>query len=136
MTHKRKGRGLYLTLQRNSFRAACLLLVSSLFGCHNSAPPSETARRAASSTVTVITNPDRSVVIKTTAAEFDVLPSGYVKAYLIQRGTRLTLDDPRAEPPSVSDYLVNADVVDHFALPTTAVSEAQGKLGPRGKRVE
>ncbi|HLY63356.1 MAG TPA: alpha-galactosidase [Terriglobia bacterium] len=75
------------------------------------------------------------LVIKTSAAEFDVLPTGYVQSHLLKDGTRLTLDDPgqsaetlQADSRELHDFILD---LDH---PT--VSATQGKLGPLGKRVE
>jgi alpha-galactosidase len=87
----------------------------------------------------VTVNPGGPVVLKTATAEFDVLPSGYVQAFLIQDGKRLTLDEPEKEPSASSDYPVvggkeRRDFT--FDFDHVKVTDARGKLGPRGKRVE
>ncbi len=46
-----------------------------------------------------------SIVIRTSKAEFDILPSGYVRSYLVKGTTRLTLDEPQAAEPG--DYVVS-----------------------------
>jgi len=75
------------------------------------------------------------MVIKTASAEFDLLASGYLQAYLVRDGRRLTLD----EPASVSESLVSGgNEIRDFTLDLAdaKVSEAQGKLGALGKRVK
>src|SRR5579864_2204145 len=74
------------------------------------------------------------IVVTTSTAEFQVLPSGFVQATLLKDGKRLTLDEPRA---SGSDAISHAGKKIEFVadLAQAKVSEATGKLG-RGKRVE
>ena len=109
----------------------------SLTGCHQTAsPPSE---QALTSAVAVTVNPGGPVVLKTSTAEFEVLPSGYVQAWLMKDGKRLTLDEPETGRAASGGYLVSGGKeIRGFALDFDHVklSDAQGKLGPRGKRVE
>lgn len=77
------------------------------------------------------------IVITTTAAEFQVLPSGYVHASLVGNGKPLTLDEPVVGSTGGSDSVVlggkELDFIPDFSQ--AKVLEAGGKLG-RGKRVE
>ena len=77
------------------------------------------------------------VVITTSTAEFQVLPSGYVNAGLVKDGKRLTLDEPVVGSTGGSDSVVmggkELDFIPDFSQAT--VTQASGKLG-RGKRVE
>jgi alpha-galactosidase len=77
------------------------------------------------------------VVITTTAAEFQILPSGFLQATLRLSDKRLTLDEPVVGSTGGSDSIVvqgtELDFVPDFGQ--TKVLEASGKLG-RGKRVE
>jgi alpha-galactosidase len=77
------------------------------------------------------------VVITTSAAEFQVLPSGFVQATLLKNGQRLTLDEPNVGSTGGSDSVViggkELDFVPDFSQ--AKVLEGSGKLG-RGKRVE
>jgi alpha-galactosidase len=77
------------------------------------------------------------VVVTTSAAEFQVLPSGFLQATLLKDGKRLTLDEPGVGSTGGSDSIVHAgtefDFVPDFAQ--AKVLEGSGKLG-RGKRVE
>jgi alpha-galactosidase len=77
------------------------------------------------------------IVLTTSAAEFQVLPSGFLQATLLKDGKRLTLDEPGVGSTGGSDSIVIAgkelDFVPDFAQ--AKVSESVGKLG-RGKRVE
>ena len=95
--------------------------------------------QAQASSVEVTINPGGPVVVRTGSAEFDVLPSGYVQAFLIKNGKRLTLDEPPAGSEAASDYLVSAGKeVRNFALDFdhVRISDVHGKVGGRGKRVE
>jgi alpha-galactosidase len=123
--------------------SACLRIVLAggflaVLACgRSSTPPVEKA--VPPSAVSVTVNPAGPVVVKTAAAEFDVLPSGYVQAFLIQDGKRLTLDEPETEPAVASDYpAVSGKATRDFTLDFdhVKVTDARGKLGPRGKRVE
>jgi alpha-galactosidase len=76
-------------------------------------------------------------VVTTASAEFQILPSGYVQAALLKNGSKLSLDEPRLDSPSESDYLVHDRQEIHFVLDfdQAKITEATGKLG-RGKHIE
>jgi alpha-galactosidase len=91
------------------------------------------------SAVTVAVNPAGPITIKTPAAEFDILPNGYLQAYLVKNGTRLSLDEPEQGAASARDYLVSGgQEIRGFQLDFERVKvlDVRGKLGTRGKRVE
>jgi alpha-galactosidase len=77
------------------------------------------------------------VVLTTSAAEFQILPSGFLQATLLKDGKRLTLDEPEAGSSGGSDSIVHEgkelDFVPDFTK--AKVLDSIGKLG-RGKRVE
>src|ERR1035437_1510458 len=77
------------------------------------------------------------IVIATSVAEFQVLPSGFLQASLLQDGKRLTLDEPGVGSTGGSDSIVQEgkelDFVPDFGQ--AKVLDSSGKLG-RGKRVE
>src|SRR5271169_4193306 len=111
------------------FLAALLLLT----GCRTH---DRTAEGRASAVV-VNASAGGSLVIRTSVAEFNILPSGYVQAYLVKGTNRLTLDEPQAAEPG--DYVVSGgkpigDFTPDFAH--AQVTDAHGKLGTNGKRVE
>jgi len=116
------------------FALAALLLAA---GCLKDASRGEpSASQPQSSTVQVMVSAAGPAIIRTPAAEFEILPSGYIRAYLLTAGRRLTLDEPGT---TAGDSMVIAgEEVRGFALDFehAKVSEAQGKLGARGKRVE
>ena len=89
------------------------------------------------SKIKVAVNDGGPVVMTTSTAEFQVLPSGYVQAALLQGDKKLTLDDTEVGKPADSDYVVAGGHEIRFVLDfgRTRVAEAIGKLG-RGKRVE
>jgi alpha-galactosidase len=77
------------------------------------------------------------LLITTSTAEFQILPSGFLQATLLKDGKRLTLDEPEVGSAGGSDSIVHEgkeiDFIPDFAQ--AKVLESAGKLG-RGKRVE
>ena len=105
-------------------------------GCARTAKkPVET--RSEPSKISVVVNSGGPIVLTTSTAEFQILPSGYLQASLLKGGQTLTLDDPRPGSLAESDYLVQEGKEVHFTLDfgKTEITEAVGKLG-RGRRVE
>ena len=87
--------------------------------------------------VKVVLNNNGPIVLTTGAAEFQILPSGYVQASLVKDGKRLTLDEPPSDGLAESEYVVSGGKDIHFALDFSQarVTDAAGKMGT-GKRVE
>jgi alpha-galactosidase len=107
-------------------------------GCEErTAPPAEIS---VPSQVIVTVNKGGPVVIKTSAAEFQVLGPGYVKAILVQSGRWLTLDEPEAAGKVLpgDQVAISGKTSGEFALDfeNVRVLDARGKLGARGKRIE
>ena len=75
-------------------------------------------------------------LVATPTAEFTIAPNGYVAASLVSGGRKLSLDDAGDD----SGILVtvagkqSSDMVFDVAHPQ--LSEPQGRLGPRGKRIQ
>ena len=116
----------------------CLFLIVSipLVGCGRK--PAPTANVQPDSTISVAANAGGPLVIKTSAAEFRLLPTGYLQALLVRDGASLTLDDPR-EPGATADTLVSGGKeIGDFVLDLehAKISNASGRLGALGKRVE
>jgi alpha-galactosidase len=91
------------------------------------------------SAVAVTLNPGGPVVMRTATTEFDLLRSGYVQAFLLQDGKRITLDEPQAgaAESGVSMTIGGKEVGGiSFHLDSAKVTDAHGKLGSRGKRVQ
>ena len=76
-------------------------------------------------------------VLTTSAAEFQVRPDGYVQAFLLKDGQKLSLDDPSVGAPADSDFVQVGGKDVHFVLDfqQAQVHEAIGKMGV-GKRIE
>ncbi len=116
---------------------ACLVMACALAitACQEGSSPDTSGP----SKVMVTTNPGGPVTIRTPSAEFEIRPSGYVQAYLLKQGKRLTLDDPgdAGSEPSGSVTVAGKEVAG-FTLDFdhVRISEARGKLGERGKRIE
>jgi alpha-galactosidase len=118
-------------------RLCCLLMALIMIQAEGTGIKASLEPSLKPSAVRVIVKPGESVVLSTASAEFDILPSGYIRAFLLRNGHRLTLDEPGTGlvPESVS---VNGRVIDHFHfdLAHARVSEAGGKIGASGRRVE
>src|SRR5215469_2862670 len=131
MRHAGRGGISWLVGTIISFAAALVLL-----SC--SSKPTTTAKTPPykPSDIKVDVKDGGPVVITTTAAEFQILPSGFVQAVLKKDGKRLTLDEPDVGSAGGSDSIVHEgkelDFVPDFSQ--AKVVESMGKLG-RGKRV-
>ena len=87
------------------------------------------------SSVTIGTASGVCVEIGTKNARFD-LPSGYVRAYLLESVRSATLDDPG--PHGTTAVVVNGKQIDDFHLDCAHArsTEVIGRLGSAAKRVE
>jgi alpha-galactosidase len=114
--------------------SVALLLLA--IGVPRKAASGAPAAAAPKSAIEVEANAKGPIVFTTKTTEFRVLPSGYIQAFLIKDGRKLTLDDPGAGD-SASDQIVQAGKPVHFSLDFAhaKVEEASGKMGA-GKRVE
>ena len=105
-------------------------------GCSKPAPTSK-ASPSQPSAIGVQVHDGGPILLKTSEAEFQILPSGFLQATLIKDGKRLTLDEPEVGSSGGSDSIVlkgkELDFVPDFAQ--AKVVESNGKLG-RGKRIE
>ncbi len=119
---------------------AVTAVLTVLEGCQRSgttAPAASAPKTAPVSTVEVAVNAAGPLVIKTAVSEFDLTPRGYVQAFLIRDGQRLTLDDPAADAPGGGATVGGKRVRDFsFDLSKPIVSQATGKLGPLGQRID
>ena len=111
--------------------SACCLL-----GC-NQPPRQPKPAPSRPSDIKVEVRDGGPVVVTTSAAEFQILPSGFLQASLLKDGKRLTLDDPDVGSAGGSDSIIHEgtefDFVPDFSQ--VKVLESIGKLG-RGRRIE
>ena len=110
------------------------LLVASVACDHSKNPPVHQQESA----IAVSKSPS-ALVVKTSTAEFQVLPSGYVQASLLRDGQKWTLDDPATGSNANADYpVIAAQEIRDFVLDLdhAKVSPASGRLGTKGKRFE
>jgi alpha-galactosidase len=110
------------------------------FGCSKSAEKTAPAVVTAPAKVTKVKvqlNNAGPIVITTSTAEFQILPSGYVQAFLLKDGKKLTLDDPQSASDNPSEYVVLGGKDVHFTLDFAQAKtmDALGRMG-LGKRVE
>src|SRR5271157_1101695 len=110
----------------------CLPALLAVAGCRKS----RTVSPAESSAVEVTVGSDGTVIAKTNSAQFEILPSGYIRASLPGKNTPETLDDP-ANTPGESVVVAGQEINDWVLVSkSTKVSNTQGKLGKLGKRIE
>src|SRR5579884_1099565 len=123
-------------------RSVLLILLLSWAGCRKEQPAA--AAQPTTGPVSKITvdvrpgaNSGGGIVITTPAAEFHLLPSGYLQGFLLKDGQRLSLDDP-APNSAGATLIANGKNLGDFTYDVDhpSVTEAKGKLGPTGKRVE
>jgi alpha-galactosidase len=113
------------------YGSACLLT-----GCsnHSRAPKPAPSRP---SDIKIEVRDGGPLLLRTSAAEFQILPSGFLQATLLADGKRLTLDEPDVGSSGGSDSIVlqgkEFDFVPDFGQ--AKILESSGKMG-RGKRVE
>jgi alpha-galactosidase len=115
---------------------ACLLSILALnTACNTAQSPSE--NQLSPSSVSVMVTHGGPVVIRSSAAEFDVLPSGYIQAYLTRTGQHQTLDDPDADTRPEA-LVIDGKLIQHFRfdLKNARVFPVHGRIGERGRRVE
>ncbi|MGC2448711.1 MAG: alpha-galactosidase [Candidatus Sulfotelmatobacter sp.] len=118
------------------FRSTLVLLLGGMISCSKR---SETPKPAPSqpSAIKVEVRDGGPIIVTTSTAEFQILPSGFVQATLLKDGQRLTLDEPGVGSTGGSDSIIHQgkelDFIPDFGQ--AKVVEATGKLG-RGKRVE
>ena len=135
--------GLTMTAQsRVIFFAAIALILGLTTACTT---PSKSPMASAGqkpeptqpSAIKVETGGGGPLVLTTTVAEFQIRPDGYVQAFLLKDGKKLTLDDPQLGAPADSDFAQVAGKDVHFTLDLqqAQVHEAIGKMGA-GKRME
>ena len=92
---------------------------------------------AAVSAVDVQVNAAGPLVVKTAVSEFDISSRGYMQAFLLRAGQRLTLDDPTADAAGGGLVVAGKPVRDFaFDLSKAAVADVTGKLGALGKRID
>ena len=118
------------------FLSTLVLLLGGMLSCSKR---SETPKPAPSqpSAIKVEVRDGGPIIVTTSTAEFQILPSGFVQATLLKDGQRLTLDEPGVGSTGGSDSIIHQgkelDFIPDFGQ--AKVVEATGKLG-RGKRVE
>jgi alpha-galactosidase len=119
------------------FLIAIVLVTLISFACSRQKPSVSNAAPSHPSDIKVTVSDGGPVVIQTSTAEFQLLPSGYLQGALLEGGKKMTLDQPPVGVPGGSDYLVSGgkDVQFTPEFSQAKVLEAQGKMG-RGKRVE
>lgn len=122
--------------------ATMLVVLSLLTTCsklQKPAPQTEAAKPQPTqpSAISVDIKGGGPLTLTTRDAEFEVTPDGYIQAFLVKDGKRLTLDEPNVGAPSDSDFVRVAGKEVHFTLDfqQARVNEAIGKMG-MGKRVE
>jgi hypothetical protein len=90
------------------------------------------------SAVNVTVNPAGAIRVKTSAAVFELLRSGYLAGHLAKDGQELTLDDPAQGAAGGGDLLVSGGApmwFDPLDFRRAQTSDIRGGIGPLGKRI-
>lgn len=96
-----------------------------------------TACARADSTESVTVNPAGPIRLKTPAAEFQLLASGYLEGRLIKNGRQITLDEPAQG--EAGDLLMSGGAPVGFEpldFRHARITEVRGGIGKQGKRIE
>jgi alpha-galactosidase len=129
---------------KNLIAPFCLLLGLTFLLTDCSKPPESPLKAATAkpeptqtSTIKVSVKSRGPLVLTTSAADFQLTPDGYVQAFLLKHGQKLSLDDPQSGAVSDSDFvrMGGKDVHCMLDFERAEVHEATGKMGA-GKRVE
>src|SRR5207248_4635569 len=125
-------------MNRMQFVAALFLfsMMAVTSSCNRAARKAE-APAPQPSTIRVAVNGSGPVVITSSSAEFEVLPSGYIQASLIKGDQKLTLDEVEQDKPVDNNFVVSDGKAVPFILDvgSATIKEATGKMG-RGKAVD
>ncbi|MBZ5700400.1 MAG: alpha-galactosidase [Acidobacteriia bacterium] len=113
------------------------VLVLQVAGCKQKDAQPAAAQVPQTSAIRVQTASD-GIHVQTSAAEFVLTASGYLKAGLQSGGQVKTLDEPGSETGQGVSQAKSKKMAEDFALDLAhaVVAEAAGKLGRLGKRVE
>ncbi len=118
---------------------AVSILLASCSESHQSSPMGATAaaKPPQASTIRVVVNANRPLLITTGTSEFKVFPNGYIQAALLKDSEKISLDDAGDNAKAASDFVRvgTRDVYFTPDLKQAVVREAVGKMGT-GKRVE
>lgn len=113
------------------------VLLVQLVGCNHKAAQPVAGPIPRTSAIRVQTASD-GIHVQTSAAEFVLTVSGYLKAGLLSGGQMKTLDEPGSEAGQGVSLAKGKKMAEDFALDLAhaVVAEASGKLGRLGKRIE
>jgi alpha-galactosidase len=113
-----------------------LLIIGTLFTTSCGRTSSEAAALQPSD-IKAVVNQGGPLVITSSSAEFQVLPSGYIQAALIKGGQKLSLDEVEEDKPASSNSVMTGGKTTPLVLSFDGVKifEASGKMG-RGRRIE
>src|SRR5437016_6144855 len=120
----------------NAFLMVMIAMLAMTSGCNkpvqkSTEPPSQPSK------IKAIVQDGGPAVLTTSTAEFQVLPSGYIKGSLLKEGEQFSLDEPQTGSPTGSEYVVIGGKRVDFVLDFSKanVLEAAGKMG-HGRRIE
>ena len=120
------------------FAAAVLAFLLLTQGCERGVgekQPRETARSAVE--IVAPAGKDSRWIIRTKAAEFHALGGHPTKAFLLADGNKLTMDADLDSDDRSETAIVDGRPLDDFVTPShPKISDASGKLGTSGKRIE
>jgi alpha-galactosidase len=124
-------------LNTRSFLSVIFLLIIGTLLATSCGRTSNKSAAPQPSGIKAVVNQGGPLVITSSTAEFQVLPSGYIQAALIKGGQKLSLDEGGEDKPASSNFVMTGGKTTPLVLSFDGVkiSEASGKMG-RGRRIE
>src|SRR6185437_1154189 len=120
-----------------SATAAMLVFLLLAGGCKEKKAEEQAQPKSSSVKVLAPSGGEAPCVIQTGTAEFEISSNGSLESFLLKDGKRLSIDSTAGNDTSADMLQVHGKAVDDFKLAgSQQVVDANGKLGPVGKRVE
>src|SRR5437016_2627168 len=90
----------------SAFLIVIIVILTASSGCNRPAQQKAMEPPSQPSKIKAVVQDGGPAVLTTSAAEFQVLPSGYIKGSLVKEGKNLSLDEPLTGSPNGSNYVV------------------------------
>jgi alpha-galactosidase len=113
----------------------CVSLLLTNVGCSKKLTAGQATAKQSRIEINQPSGSNAAWIIRTGTAEFHVLADGSVTPYLLQDGNKLTIER-HPGPPSDSVIANGSEVKDFTPQGSPKISDAKGKLGGGGKRLE
>jgi len=118
--------------QQRAWHYASAVALIVLCACDKNTRAPSTER----SSIQVKAQPDSTVQVVTKTAQFEILPTGYIRGTVVAKGKAKTLDDP-GEQRGETLVVDGNEILDWTPVSNAPkIADAQGKLSRLGRRIE